>query len=283
MKSLKTAILAPGLYLVATPIGNLRDITLRAIDVLGGVDFIVCEDTRVTGKLLNASGIDKKKLISYNDHNADRQRSSVIKELANGSRVALVSDAGMPLISDPGYKLVRDCSDMGIYVTTVPGPSASLSALQLSGIPSDKFSFIGFLPAKSSARKKVLEEWLNIPGTLIAFESGPRLSASLQDICSVMGDREVAVVREITKIYEEVRKDSALRLARHYEESGAPKGEIVLVISPAVEKSYGDDDLARHLEKALKEMSIKDAASFVSEATGVSKKKLYEMALLLKK
>lgn len=270
--------LAPGLHLVATPIGNLRDITLRALEVLAGVDLIVCEDTRVSKKLCDAYDI-RAQLVPYNDHNADRQRGGIIARLAQGEKVALISDAGTPLVSDPGFKLVRDCLDLGINVTSLPGANAPLSALQLSGLPSDKFCFIGFLPPKETARRKVLEEWKNVPATIVAFETAPRLFESLRDIEKIMGAREAAVARELTKMFEEVRRGKISELIAHYEAEGAPKGEIVLVIAPPGQKIYDDEELNRMLRGALKDMSTKDAAAFVAESTGMPKKKLYEMAL----
>lgn len=276
--------LAPGLYIVATPIGNLRDITLRALDVLAGADLLVCEDTRVTGKLVEALGLPKKKMLSYNDHNADSRRGGVLAALAEGKSVALASDAGMPLVSDPGYKLVRDCLDLGIQVTTVPGPSAVLAALQLSGLPPDKFVFLGFLPPKTAARKKFLAAWAAVPATLVAFETGPRLASSLADMAEVLGaDRPAAVAREITKKFEESRRDTLSRLAAMYSEEDPPKGEIVVVIGPPEEKAVAADDLDARIKEALKGMSVRDAAAFVAQATGAPKKKVYERALALGK
>jgi 16S rRNA (cytidine1402-2'-O)-methyltransferase len=270
--------LQPGLYLVATPIGNLRDITLRALDVLQAAGLVVCEDTRVTGKLLSSFGL-KKKLLPYNDHNAPRQRVKVLEAIAEGNAVAMVSDAGMPLVSDPGYKLVRECIDRGYAVTTVPGANAPLAALQLSGLPSDRFVFLGFLPPKSQARKKALAEWARTPATLILFETGPRLPESLADMASVLGARPAAVVREITKMFEEARRASLPDLAAHYEAQGQPKGEIVVVIGPPAEEQADEKTLAHQLRYALQTMSVRDAAAFVAEASGRPKKEVYEMAL----
>lgn len=266
-----------GLYLVATPIGNLRDISIRALDTLAGADVIACEDTRVTRKLLSHFGL-KKKLLSYNDHNADAQRSGVLEAVAHGEIVALVSDAGMPLISDPGYKLARDALDLGLYVSVVPGANAPLSALQLSGLPSDRFSFVGFLPPKAGAREKLLKAWEEVQGSLIAFETGPRLLAALESIEQVYGDRPVAVVREITKLYEESRRGGVSELIAHYASEGAPKGEIVLVIGAGT-KEFSDADIDELLQQALADMSTKDAAAAVAEKTGLQKKDLYNRAL----
>jgi len=277
--------LKSGLYCVATPIGNLRDITMRALDVLRSADMVLCEDTRMTRKLLGAYQISAR-LQVYNDHSGDGVRERVLEMLAQGKVLALVSDAGMPLISDPGYKLVRACREKGFYVTSVPGASATLSALQISGLPSNKFCFLGFLPSKSSARKKVLNEWAGVNATLIAFETAPRLKASLMDIGEALGEREVAVVREITKKFEEVKCGVPEELSQFYEENGKPKGEIVLVIAPPGEDAdgvIGDEELADMLRGALKSMKVKEAAKVVGEKTGRKKSDLYDMALNISK
>lgn len=279
MKTLETAPLAPGLYLVATPIGNLRDITLRALDVLAAADLVVCEDTRVSGKLMQAYGI-KAKLLPYNDHNAGKQRGPIIEKLSAGGRVALISDAGTPLISDPGYKLVRDCLDLGIMVTTLPGANAVLSALQLSGLPSDRFTFAGFSPAKTAGRKEWLQTLVSAPGTLVIYETGPRLAAALADMAAVLGGaREAAVVREITKMYEESRRGTLAALAETYAAEDAPKGEIVVVIGVGTEKEASAEDVDDMLRAALATLSVRDAAAHVAAATGLPKKQIYERAL----
>lgn len=269
-----------GLYVVATPIGNLRDITMRALDVLRAADIILCEDTRVTKKLLNAYQI-KAKTVSYNDHSDVSKRDWVIEELKSGKLLALVSDAGMPLISDPGYKLVKACQEHDIYITTLPGANAPLAALQLSGLPSDQFCFLGFLPHKTKARQDFLKPWKRVEATLICFDASPRLQASLQDILSVLGNREVAVVREITKLYEEVRKGPAEELLRYYNEHDRPKGELVLVIAPALAEEVSQEDVEEMLMTALETMKTKDAAAYVAEQTGLKKKDLYDLALTL--
>lgn len=268
-----------GLYLVSTPIGNLRDITVRALDILAAANIIACEDTRVTRKLLSYFGL-KKSLISYNDHSGKAQRSRILESVSHGEVVAVVSDAGTPLISDPGYKLVRDAMDLGLYVTALPGANAPLSALQLSGLPSDCFSFIGFLPAKEKARETMLREWLGVSGSLIAFETGPRLLSSLQTVEKIYGDCRVAVVREITKLYEESRRGCVSELIEHYKSAGKPKGEIVIVIDAGVQ-TFSDQDIDLLLVEALREMGTKDAAASVAEQTGLSKKDLYERALIV--
>ncbi len=270
-----------GLYIVATPIGNLRDITLRALDILKSVDLILCEDTRVTRKLLNAYQISARVQV-YNDHSHDNNRDSIIGMIEDGKSIALLSDAGMPLISDPGFKLARECQERGVYVTSLPGANAPLAALQLSAMPSDKFCFLGFMPAKRSARKKLLSEWAGIKASLIAFETASRLISSLEDMDEVLGGRQVAVVREITKLYEEVRKDSAQNLVKYYRENGAPRGEIVLVIAPAEDKEVSYQDIEDMLSEALKNMKVKAAAAHVAELTGGKKSDLYDMALKVK-
>jgi 16S rRNA (cytidine1402-2'-O)-methyltransferase len=274
--------LPAGLYLVATPIGNLRDITLRALDVLARVDVILCEDTRMTAKLLQAHGITGRTLEIYNDHTADKIRPKVLSELAAGRRMALVSDAGTPLISDPGYKLVRDALDLGLMVTSLPGANAVLTALQLSGLPTNQFSFLGFLPPKAKARRDAIAPWAHQLGTLVLFESGPRLIETLIDLKDGLGDREAAVVRELTKMFEESRRDLLSHLIAHYESAGAPKGEIVIVVAPAKAQEWGEDEIDAAIRRALKTMSVKDAAAFVAAQSGAQKKKIYDRALALK-
>lgn len=276
-------ILKSGLYCVATPIGNLGDITMRALDVLRAVDVVVCEDTRMSGKLLSAYQISAR-LQVYNDHSGERGRDRIIGQIKEGMSVALVSDAGMPLISDPGYKLVRAIQEQGLYVTSVPGASAVLSALQISGLPSDKFCFLGFLPSKSKARKEVLDEWSGVKACLIAFETAPRLEASLADIRLSLGDeREVAVVREISKRFEEVRRDNPGVLLDYYRKNGPPRGEIVLVIAPPDRKVFAEDELDDLLREALVSMTVKEAAKDVALKSGCRKSVLYDMALRISK
>jgi 16S rRNA (cytidine1402-2'-O)-methyltransferase len=273
--------LKPGLYLVATPIGNLRDMTLRALDTLASVDVIYCEDTRVSGKLLKHYGI-KSSLKSYNDHSADDKRDEIIARIQDGESIALISDAGMPLISDPGYKLVRDCRDAALFVTSLPGANAPLSALQLSGLPTDRFTFIGFLPAKTPARDKALKAWGSVKTTLMMFESPRRVRKTLESMNRLWPNRKIAVVREITKLYEEVKKGTALTLLNHYEEKGMPKGEIVLVVEgPGEEQAYTAADIEAALLAALKTMKTKDAVRAVAAQTGWAKKALYVRALEL--
>lgn len=275
-----TESLKPGLYVISTPIGNMRDITLRALDVLCAVDKIACEDTRVTKKLLQYYGIQKP-LLSYNDHSSGKQRGDIVGAIKSGGRIALVSDAGTPLVSDPGYKLVQSLMEEGLYITSLPGASAPLAALQLSGLPSDSFTFAGFLPTKKEARKKALAAWGNTGGTLLFFETANRLLASLEEISHTYGACDVAVVREITKLFEETRAAPVDGLIAHYREQGPPKGEIVIVIGPRPEKVIGPEETQKLLTDALKTMSIKEAAAYVAEQTGQKKKALYDMALQL--
>lgn len=284
MKTLSPAPLTSGLYLIATPIGNLRDITLRALEVLAEVDVVACEDTRMTGKLLEMHGVKAPRLIVYNDHNADASRKGILDMLAQGKRIALVSDAGTPLISDPGYKLVRDAQDLGFSVTSLPGANALLTALQLSAQPTDKFSFLGFLPAKEKARQDILKEWRAVPGTLVTYETGPRLIDSLRDMAQVLGgDRPAAVTRELTKMYEEVRRDTLSNLVRYYEEVGEPKGEIVIVIGPGEKVEITEDAIKARLAELLADLSVRDAAAQVADEMGIPKKQAYEFAIILQK
>src|SRR5215510_13533176 len=223
--------LPAGLYLVATPIGNLRDITVRALEVLAAADLIACEDTRVTRKLLDHYGIATP-LTSYHEHNAAEARPKLIARLADGAAIALVSDAGTPLVSDPGYKLVREARAAGTNVTALPGASAVLAALTLSGLPTDRFLFEGFLPAKEEARRARITELKRIPATLVLFESGARLAAALADLAAELGPRQAAICRELTKLYEEIRRGDLGTLAREAAHADEPRGEIVIVVAP---------------------------------------------------
>lgn len=270
--------LEPGLYIVATPIGNLGDITLRAIDVLRRCDVIACEDTRVTGKLLKHLGIETR-MQRYDDHASDKQRE-VLLERAHSEAVALVSDAGTPLVSDPGYRLVREASEVDLMVTTIPGASAALAALTLSGLPNDRFLFAGFLPVKEKARGDVLDELGHVDATFVFYETGPRLEKSLRAIADRWPTREVAVARELTKLHEECRRGFAGDLADHYA-AHPPKGEIVLLVGPPNEdRVIGDPDAL--LREALGEMSVSKAAKEVAKATGMDRQTLYARAVELK-
>ncbi len=278
---LSPCALSAGLYIVATPIGNLRDISLRALDILKGADLIACEDTRVSGKLLKAYNIDTK-MMPYHDHSDGGVRKKILNMVAEGKAVALISDAGSPLISDPGYKLVRDARDLGLAITSVPGACAVISAVQLSSLPHEAFTFIGFLPNKEKAREDMLARWTDVPGILVAYETAPRLLASLQAISKVMGARLVSVSREITKMYEETKTDTVENLIAHYSTHGAPKGEIVLVIGAAAAKVYSETDIDDLLLAQMEDKGTKEAAGIVAEMTGKPKKDLYNRALKLK-
>jgi 16S rRNA (cytidine1402-2'-O)-methyltransferase len=273
--------LCSGLYLVPTPIGNLRDITLRALDVLKACDIIVCEDSRVTGKLLKSYGISSKKKIVYNDHADDAAKNRIISFIEEGKIITLVSDAGTPMISDPGYKLVRDCLAQGLYVTALPGANAVLPALQLSAMPSDKFIFAGFLPAKDKAMRDMLLNYNEAVETLIFYESPKRLSKTLRAIADIIPDRQVAVVREISKLFEESVIMAAADLADHYEDH-SPKGEIAIVIH-GYEKRENANDLNAEIQQLLHNgLSVKDVTAALSEKTGHKKKDIYNRAVEIK-
>jgi 16S rRNA (cytidine1402-2'-O)-methyltransferase len=271
--------LEAGLYIVATPIGNLGDVTRRAADVLARCDAVACEDTRVTGKLLKHLGISKP-LWRYDDHADDNARARLLDKM-RGEAVALVSDAGTPLVSDPGYRLVREARAAGISVTSLPGPSAPVVALTLSGLPNDRFLFAGFLPAKDKARAEVLAEFAGVRTTLVFFETAPRLAKSLEAIGELLPGREVAVARELTKLYEECRTGSAGELAAHYE-AHPPRGEIVLLIGPPGESEATAEDADILLREALGRLKPSHAAAEVAKATGLDRKALYARALELK-
>ena len=274
--------IAGGLHIVATPIGNADDITLRALALLRAADVIACEDTRVTAKLLARHAIAAP-LLAYHEHNAERVRPQLLQRLRQGAVVALVSDAGTPLVSDPGFKLVRAALAEGLPVTTLPGPSAPLAALVLSGLPSDRFLFAGFLPPKVAGRRRALAEFAAVPATLIFFESGARLAASLADMAAILGERPAVVARELTKLYEEVRRDGIAALAAHYRGAAAPRGEIVVLVGPpATEQPVADAaQIDAQLKTALAAMSVKDASAAVAAATGLPRRTLYARALVL--
>ncbi len=271
--------LSPGLYIVATPIGNLGDITLRARDVLSRCDGIACEDTRVTQKLIRHLGITKP-LWRYDDHSSPNDRARLIESMRERA-VALVSDAGMPLVSDPGFRLVKDAREAGIPITVLPGANAPLTALALSGLPNDRFLFAGFIPPKDKARADVLEELGRVRSTLIFFETAPRLAKSLKAIAEVLPGREVAVARELTKMFEECRSGSAEDLLAHYE-AHPPKGEIVLLVGPPVEQAADADDADAMLRDLLETEKPSQAAAQVAKATGLDRKMLYARAMELK-
>ncbi len=273
--------LAPGLYLVATPIGNLGDISLRALSILARADLIAAEDTRHSKKLLSHFGVSGA-LGAYHEHNAERERPRLLARLRAGQSVALISDAGTPLISDPGYKLVHEALAAGLAVISIPGPSASLAALTSSGLPTDTFLFAGFLPPKSGARSARLQELKAVPATLIFFETGSRLEKSLADMADVLGPREAAIAKELTKLHETVMRGRLDRLAG--EISGeALKGEFVVVVAPPAEDAgeVSDETIREQLEQALKLESFRDAVRSVAEMLNVSRARVYELGLKL--
>jgi 16S rRNA (cytidine1402-2'-O)-methyltransferase len=281
--SRKPSPVAPGLHIVATPIGNMADITLRALDVLRGVDLIACEDTRVFAKLASRYGISAP-TVAYSDATQDASEPRIVKALGQGARVALVSDAGMPLISDPGYRLVRAALAGGHAVTSAPGASAVPMALAVSVLPTDRFFFGGFLPAKSVERRRAIGEAAIVPATIVFFEAPHRLAASLADLADLLGERPAAVARELTKLFEEVRRGSLPDLAAHYAAQAEVRGEIVLVIGAPIE---GEAPAAGTLDDALREAmagaSVKDASSEVAARLGLKRRDVYARALELKR
>ena len=288
MPSTEGSKLEAGLYLVATPIGNLADITLRAIDILNRADLVACEDSRVTAKLLARHEIATP-MQPYHDHNAARMRPRLLARIAAGQAVALVSDAGTPLVSDPGYKLVTDCREAGLAVTALPGPSAALAALAVSGLPSDRFLFAGFLATRTTARRRALAGLAGIDATLLIFESPRRLAAALADMTDILGDRPAAICRELTKRHEEVRRATLGELAAHYRDAATPKGEVTIVIAPPGEtaaRHIGEADIATgalddRLGAAFGESGLRDAASRIAAETGLPRRLLYARLLEL--
>jgi len=274
------AALAPGLYIVATPIGNLNDITLRAIDVLTRCDGVACEDTRVTGKLMRHLGLSKP-LWRYNDHAEERDRARLIESMATRA-VALVSDAGTPLISDPGYRLVNAARDAGIEIQTIPGPCAAIAAMTLAGLPSDRLLFAGFLPVKEKARADMLAELGEIDATLVFYESAGRLGRTLAAIDAGLPGRRVGVARELTKMHEECRVDTPAALIAHYD-AKPPKGEIVLLVEPPHETEASEADVDALLCAALETDKPSQAAAKVARATGADRKALYARAMELRR
>ena len=273
----------PGLHVVATPIGHLGDLSPRALATLTEADLLLCEDTRVTGKLLKLNGVERS-MQAYHEHNAARMRPRILQHLANGESVVLASDAGTPLVSDPGYKLVREVIDAGHEVVAVPGPSAALAALVVAGLPTDRFLVAGFLPPKSGARKRTIQELAAVPASLVCFEAPQRLAACLQDLASCLGPRPAAVARELTKQFEEVKRGTLDELAQLYAASGQPRGEIVIVVGPplALENVLAEQEIDEALTKALLTMSPSSAAATVAAATGRSKRDLYKRAIGLR-
>jgi 16S rRNA (cytidine1402-2'-O)-methyltransferase len=273
-----------GLYVTATPIGHLSDVTLRALATMAAVDVLLCEDTRTTAKLLERYGI-RTKLMPYHEHNAAKARPAILKALAEGKSIALVSDAGMPLVSDPGYRLVADCVANAIPVTAIPGASAVLTALALSGLPTDRFAFLGFLPTKSGERKKLLTEFMNLKATLIAFESPHRIVDALADVASTLGDRRIAVSRELTKLHEEVLRGTAMEVHKILSARPSVKGEITLVIAPPEQNTLqaSDQTIETAIDDALRSMPAAKAAADIAKRFDLAKKDIYTRILARKK
>lgn len=285
MTPLNAVKLPPALYIVATPIGSARDITLRALDVLGTVDIIAAEDTRTTRKLLKLHGISLEgcKLIAYHDHNGMAKRPYILEALDNRCAVALVSEAGTPLIADPGYKLVQAVRAAGHSVVPVPGVSAVITALSVAAQPTDTFFFAGFSPNKSTARQAYFQTLVNIPGTLVFYESPKRLSACLTDMVKIFGAERLATVcRELTKKFEEVRLAPLETLRQHYADVPPPKGEIVIIVEPPLKSTVSQSEIDNLLLSTLKDMHVKEAAQYVARQTGLPRKDIYTRALELR-
>ena len=275
-------MLRNGLYIIATPIGNLQDISARAIEILRQVDVVACEDTRVSKKLFSLLGIGlQKKFITYEDHSEDKQAQKLIDIINENKSVALISDAGSPLISDPGYKLVRKCREQDVYVTAVPGACAVITALQLSGLPTNRFMFAGFVPNKEKARKDLFCELKDIDTTLVFYETTPRLLKTLGVMSEVFAKREIAAAREITKLYEEVVNGDAETVMAHFEEN-EPRGEFVLMVAPPQAKNESAENLRQILAERLKTTSLKTAVKEVCSEFNISKNEVYALALELK-
>jgi 16S rRNA (cytidine1402-2'-O)-methyltransferase len=272
---------APGLHLVATPIGNLGDITLRALEVLAGADVVACEDTRISRRLIERYGISAD-LKQYHEHNAEAARPKILAKLAEGGSIALVSDAGTPLISDPGFKLVREVTAAGFDVFALPGPSSVLTALAVSALPTDRFFFEGFLPSKQVARRTRLEELSRIDATIVMFESGNRVQEMLGDLAEIMGQRDAAICRELTKLHEEITRASVAELAKTADELET-RGEFVVVVGPpaADAQAMTDDDLDALLRTSLQRDSVKDAVAHAVELSGRQRRAVYARALEL--
>lgn len=277
----KAVTLDPGLYIVATPLGNARDITLRALDVLTAADIILCEDTRTSSKLMQLYGITTKRM-AYHEHNAAAMRPRILDWLTEGKALALISDAGTPLISDPGMPLVRAAREAGHYVTAVPGASAPITALSIAGLPTDRFLFAGFLSSKQVARRRSLAELAPLAASLVFFESAKRLPALLADIGEIFPNRTICVARELTKKFEEVVSGTSEALSAHFE-AQAPRGEFVVMVAPGDKETASVDDIAAMLLDALETMSRRDAVQAVAEMSGHPRKEVYAQALALDK
>lgn len=281
----QSVTLRPGLYFVGTPIGTARDITLRALDVLASADVIAAEDTRSLRRLLDIHGIplNGRRILSYHDHSSSGARAGLLAALEEGKSVAYASEAGMPLIADPGYDLGKSAAEAGFLVTSAPGPSAFLTALTLAGLPTDAFFFAGFLPNSGSARRRRLEELQTIPGTLIFYESPKRIAASLADMTAVLGqDRQAVVGRELTKKFETVLRESLGNLAAHFAEHTV-KGEIVVLVDRGRSETVSSSDLESDLIQAMQTQTVRDAADLVARLHGLPKRKVYQLALKLGK
>lgn len=272
----------PGLFVVPTPIGNLRDVTLRALDILGGVDLIACEDTRITSRLLNAYAI-KTPMAAYHEHNAQQMRPRLLQQITDGGSIALVSDAGTPLVSDPGFKLVQAVIDAGLPFTVLPGPSAAVTGLVAAGLATDRFLFAGFSPSRQKARQAFFREFIVCPSSLIFFESAKRLARSLSDMETVFGGRHAAVARELTKKFEEIQRGSLTTLAAFYGARPAPKGEIVVVVAPPSPGMPPTRELIdAEIISVLGELGVKSAAEHVSATLGLPRRDVYQRALELR-
>lgn len=271
-----------GLYIVATPIGNLSDISPRAVETLKAADVIACEDSRVTKKLFSLLGINlQKTFIVLHDHNENEQAQKIIDLIQSGKSVAQVSDAGSPLISDPGYKLIKSCREAGIYITTLPGCCALISALQLSGLPTNRFMFVGFIPNKDKARSDLFKKYQNFDSTLIFYETAPRIIKTLTAAAEVFGNREMAVAREISKVYEECLTGTAEELIAHFN-ANEPKGEMVFMVAPAEEENLPEIDVETLLKEKLATASLKTAVKELVETYGLNKNEVYDLALKVK-
>ncbi len=270
----QNAELKAGLYIVATPIGNIHDITIRALSILANVDIIFCEDTRVSGKLLAHYGLNKK-TFCYNDYSDEKDRENIINLILAGNKIALISDAGTPLISDPGYKLIRELINKKIYVTSSPGPTALITALTLSSMATDQFYFLGFLPNKENARQKALTSLKTIATTLIFYETALRLTACLSDIKLILGDKPACIARELTKSHEESVTGTVSEIIKYYE-THTLKGECVIILDNREAKKFSEDEIDELIAKYSKELSAKDTAQIIADITGVSKKIIYQ-------
>ncbi|MFN4142698.1 16S rRNA (cytidine(1402)-2'-O)-methyltransferase [Aestuariivirga sp.] len=274
--------LAPGLHVVATPIGNLGDITLRALSTLAAADMVLCEDTRTSGKLMERFAI-KARLSPYHEHNAREARPHILERLKQGAAIALISDAGMPLVSDPGYRLVKEAAELGIPVTACPGPSAVLTGLALSGLPTDRFLFAGFVPQKQGERKRLFDELAKLKATLIFFESPHRILETLHELAMALPGRSVAVTRELTKLHEEVLRGSVKEVAAALEARAAIKGEITLLVGPpAEEEAASEEDIDAAISETLRQMPASKAASELAKRFNLNRADIYQRILARK-